>query len=148
MDPKIAREAPAAEFGRALKGFGVNLLVKDVARTVAFLTDVLTMQVHRVDADFAVLELQGEFFQLHADHTYHDNPLPEVIREAEVRGGGIELRLYRLNPDACEKRARAANFTVLRASLDRPHGLRECYLLDPDGYCWVPSTATNTSSEK
>jgi len=69
MDPKIAREAPAAEFGRALKGFGVNLLVKDVARTVAFLTDVLTMQVHRVDADFAVLELQGEFFQLHTDHT-------------------------------------------------------------------------------
>ena len=148
MDPKIAREAPAAEFGRALKGFGVNLLVKDVARTVTFLTDVLTMQVHRADADFAVLELEGELFQLHADHTYHDNPLPGVISESEIRGGGVELRLYGLNPDACEKRARAASHTVLRTSLDRPHGLRECYLLDPDGYCWVPSAATDISNEK
>ena len=21
---------------------------------------------------------------------------------------------------------------------DKPHGLREAYILDPDGYCWVP----------
>ncbi|MGR3983992.1 MAG: glyoxalase, partial [Gammaproteobacteria bacterium] len=42
-------------------------------------------------------------------------------------------------PDAAEKRARAGGYEVLQASADKPHGLRECFLLDPDGYCWVPS---------
>ena len=144
MDPKIARAASAAEFGRALEGFGVNLLVKDVARTVAFLSDVLTMTVHRADGDFAVLEHEGEFFQFHGDHTYHDNPLSELILESDVRGCGIELRLYGLDPDACEARAQEKGYVILRASLDRPHGLRECYLLDPDGYCWVPSVAASS----
>jgi hypothetical protein len=27
---------------------------------------------------------------------------------------------------------------VLQAPADKPHGLREAYILDPDGYCWVP----------
>ncbi|MBT3770477.1 MAG: glyoxalase, partial [Acidiferrobacteraceae bacterium] len=30
MDEQTARDAPAVEFGRALKGFGINLLVRDV----------------------------------------------------------------------------------------------------------------------
>ncbi|HCK76722.1 MAG TPA: glyoxalase [Gammaproteobacteria bacterium] len=144
MDPKIARAASAAEIGRALTGFGVNLLVKDIAKSVAFLTGILTMRLHRTDGDFAVLEHDGEFFQLHGDHTYHDNPLPQLIPESGVRGGGIELRLYDLDPDACELRAQEQGYFVLRTSLDRPHGLRECYLLDPNGYCWVPSVITKT----
>jgi hypothetical protein len=49
--------------------------------------------------------------------------------------------LYGTDPDACEARAIANNYVVLRSSEDRPHGLRECYLLDPDGYCWVPGKA-------
>ena len=97
------------------------------------------MEIHRADKDFAVLEHRGDFFQLHADHTYHDNPLPGTFEGIHHRGGGVELRLYEEDPDACEARAEKAGYTVLRTSLDRPHGLRECYLLDPDGYCWVPS---------
>ena len=31
--------------------------------------------------------------------------------------------------------------SVLDGSMDKPHGLRECYIVDPDGYVWVPSTA-------
>ena len=143
MDPKIAQEAPAAAFGRALRGFGVNLLVKDIAATVRFLTEILTLRLHRADGDFAVLEYEGEFFQLHADHTYHDNPLPQLLPESGSRGGGLELRLFGLDPDACESRAQEGGYTILRTSLDRPHGLRECYLVDPDGYCWVPSVATS-----
>ena len=139
MDKSIAREASAPEFGRNLTGFGINLLVKDVERTAAFLTEILGMEIHRADQDFAVLEDAGNFFQLHGDHTYHDNPLPETLEGVHYRGGGVELRLYQKDPDACEARAKKAGYTVLRTSLDRPHGLRECYLLDPDGYCWVPS---------
>mgnify|MGYP001950570139 CR=1 FL=1 len=29
---------------------------------------------------------------------------------------------------------------VLAGSLDKPHGLRECFIVDPEGYVWVPST--------
>ncbi len=32
----------------------------------------------------------------------------------------------------------AANRCVLAETSDKPHGLRECYLVDPDGYVWVP----------
>ena len=28
---------------------------------------------------------------------------------------------------------------VLQEATDKPHGLREAYLYDPDGYVWVPS---------
>ena len=70
---------------------------------------------------------------------YHSNPLTSLLPQAGNRGAGIELRLYDTDPDACEEKARAFDYIVLRESEDRPHGLRECYLLDPDGYCWVPS---------
>ena len=139
MNPKIAKEAEAVEFGSALRNFGLNLLVRDVAATVLFLKQVLHMKIHRSDHDFAVVESRGTYFQLHADHTYHSNPLPSLIPQAGNRGSGIELRLYETDPDDCEKRARECDYVVLRESEDRPHGLRECYLLDPDGYCWVPS---------
>jgi catechol 2,3-dioxygenase-like lactoylglutathione lyase family enzyme len=139
LDRNIAREGTAPEFGRSLNGFGINLLVREIGRTTAFLKEVFGMEIHRADKDFAVLEHRGDFFQLHADHTYHDNPLLGTLDEILQRGGGIELRLYEEDPDGCEARAEKAGYTVLRTSLDRPHGLRECYLVDPDGYCWVPS---------
>ena len=28
---------------------------------------------------------------------------------------------------------------ILQPPTNKPHGLREAYILDPDGYCWVPS---------
>ncbi len=28
--------------------------------------------------------------------------------------------------------------TVLAGSIDKPHGLRECIILDHEGYAWVP----------
>ena len=106
------------------------------------------MKTHRSDHDFAVVESRGTYFQLHADHTYHSNPLPSLIPQAGNRGAGIELRLYETDPDACEERARECDYVVLRESEDRPHGLRECYLLDPDGYCWVPSNVISKRNKR
>jgi hypothetical protein len=28
---------------------------------------------------------------------------------------------------------------VLAGSLDKPHGLRECMIIDDEGYVWIPS---------
>jgi catechol 2,3-dioxygenase-like lactoylglutathione lyase family enzyme len=132
----------AEEYGRSLKGLGVNLLVRDVARSVAFAKDVLGAAVAFADKDFAVLcYFQGRTaaeWMLHADGTYHANPLLPLLDDSAPRGLGIEIRVYDCDPDDAVKRAKAHGHHVLQEATDKPHGLREAYILDPDGYCWVP----------
>jgi catechol 2,3-dioxygenase-like lactoylglutathione lyase family enzyme len=133
-EPWMAADA----YGRSLTGMGVNLLVREVARSVAFLTEVLGLDLVYSDADFAVLRYQSQDVILHADHTYADHPLLALTGDGALRGAGVELRLYGIDPDAAEARARARGDTVFAETQDKPHGLRECYLADPDGYIWVP----------
>jgi catechol 2,3-dioxygenase-like lactoylglutathione lyase family enzyme len=132
----------AEEYGRSLKGLGINLLVRDVARSVAFAKDVLGASVAVADKDFAVLRYtsgrSAAEWMLHADGTYHANPLLTLLDESAVRGLGLEVRLYDCDPDQCVIRAKALGHHVLQEPTDKPHGLREAYILDPDGYCWVP----------
>ena len=61
------------------------------------------------------------------------------VRSVQGRGAGVELRLYGVDPDAAEARAREWGYQMLEGTIDKPHGLRECYIFDPDWYCWVPS---------
>jgi catechol 2,3-dioxygenase-like lactoylglutathione lyase family enzyme len=133
---------PAPQYGRSLQGFGANLLVRDVAIAVAFAVEVLDAMVVYADPDFAVLRSQGSEWMLHADHTYDKHPLHGSLTDDSHRGVGVEFRLHGLDPDAAEARARARGDTVLAGSIDKPHGLRECYLVDPDGYLWVPDVPT------
>ena len=137
---------PADAYGRSLRGFGVNLLVRDVTRSVAFQTAVLGVELVYADQDFAVLR-HGEYeWMLHADHTYSEHPLLGLTGDGAIRGAGAELRLYGIDPDAAETRARARGETVLAPAADKPHGLREVYIADPDGYVWVPGRATPTEA--
>ena len=129
----------AATFGRSLRGMGLNLLVRDVPAEVAFLETVFAMKGHQVNKDFAIVTYGGQVFQIHADGTYHSNPLLGLVPESPPRGGGIEIRLYDTDPDVAAERAEAASGTLLQAPTDKPHGLRECYILCADGYAWVPS---------
>ncbi len=137
-EPWMAADA----YGRSLTGMGVNLLVREVARSVAFLTEVLELELVYADADFAVLRHASpggsQDVILHADHTYADHPLLALTGDGALRGAGVELRLYGIDPDAAEARARARGDAVFAKTQDKPHGLRECYLADPDGYIWVP----------
>lgn len=132
---------PAATFGHALRGLTINLLLRDVLREVAFLTEVFGMQARRASADFAIMLYDGQPFQLHADHTYGAHPLPSLLPEAGARGAGIELRLHETDPDAAVVRAAAfAGAVVLQAPASKTaHGLREAVILSPSGYAWVPS---------
>lgn len=136
---KDLSELSAEEMGHRLTGFGINLLVRRVDRSVAFLRDVLQFTALRQSGDYAVLSHRKRLYQLHADSTYAAHPLPAHLPEAGLRGAGVELRLYQVDPDRAESRARKNGYPVLQATADKPHGLRECFLLDPDGYCWVPS---------
>jgi len=128
----------ADDYGRSLKGLGINLLVENIERAVAFQTSVLAAEVVYADPDFAVLHGYGAEWMLHADHTYNDHEFYGSLRPDTARGIGVELRLHGCDPDAAEARAREAGYTVMVGSMDKQHGLREAYLVDVDGYVWVP----------
>jgi hypothetical protein len=133
---------PAPDYGRSLRpGLGVNLLVTDVKASVKFATQVLGATETYSDENFGVLRFAGSEWMVHADHTFHSNPLSGVIAGIEGRGAGVELRLYGCDPDQAEQAAREGGWTILAGSLDKPHGLRECMIIDDDGYVWVPGTA-------
>lgn len=136
------RPDPAA-FGRALpRGLGVNLLVTDVDRAARFGAEVLGAEVKYWETHFAVLSALGSDWQLHSDWSYRAHELRGAVEGAEARGAGAELRLYGLDPDLCAARARDWGAIVLAAPADKPHGLREAHVVDPDGYVWVPSLPT------
>jgi catechol 2,3-dioxygenase-like lactoylglutathione lyase family enzyme len=130
---------PAPEYARTLRGMGINLLVRDVSRAVAFQTEVLGAEVVYQDADFAVLRHHGSEWMVHGDHTFGEHPVLALTGDGAMRGVGIELRLYDCDPDTAEMRARARGHYVLAPCADKPHGLRECALVDADGYVWVPA---------
>jgi catechol 2,3-dioxygenase-like lactoylglutathione lyase family enzyme len=127
----------AADYGRTLSGLSVNLIVRDVERSVPFYTGVLEMRLVYSDEDFAAFEREGVKLQLHADHTYARMPWAARLRDGSPRGLGAEIRILGVDPDAAEKRARDEGFTVLVAVRDWPHGWRDCVLEDPDGYTFA-----------
>ena len=132
----------AEDFGRSLPvGIGINLLLPEIAAMEAFCRDVLGATIVYADEDFAALTLLGSVFMLHADHSYSDNPMAGVIDGVEQRGTGIEIRVYGLDPDLAEARAREHGHLVLAGSIDKPHGLRECHIVGPNSYVFVPSLA-------
>ena len=132
---------PADEYGRALPGFSVNLLVADIARSVAFYRDVLGCEVRYSDPDFAALRLGSLDFMLHADHAYDGHPWSERLHRERRRGLGAELRLFGVDPDAAVARARQAGAVVSLPATDKAHGWREAWLEDPDGYVWAVGVA-------
>ena len=131
----------AADYGRSLRGLGFNLIVTDVPRAVKFAIEVLGATSFYDDADFAAMKLNGGDFMFHADHTYQDNALSGVVAGVEARGAGVELRVYDCDPDQAERAARAGGWTVLAGAMDKPHGLRECVIVDDEGFVWVPGIA-------
>jgi catechol 2,3-dioxygenase-like lactoylglutathione lyase family enzyme len=128
----------AADYGRRLRGLTINLIVSDIDAALVFQRDVLDAQVVYSDRDFAVLRRGAAEWMLHADHTYRDHPLGGSLDTVVARGVGAELRIHGRDPDAAEAEAHRLGFTVLDGATDKPHGLREAFILDPDGYLWVP----------
>lgn len=135
---KLADRPDPAAFGRNLgPGLGVNLLVADVAAAAAFQQRVLGARLVWCEADFAILSACGAVWMLHGDRAYRDHPLGRAVAGEAERGAGVELRLYGSNPDDAVRLAEAAGGTVLSPPLDKPHGLREAHIIDPEGYVWV-----------
>jgi catechol 2,3-dioxygenase-like lactoylglutathione lyase family enzyme len=128
---------PATAYSRTLTGLSINLLVREVPAAVKFQTEVLGADIVYQDPDFAVLRGYGGEWMLHADHTYDKHPFLNLLTGVDRRGVGAELRLHGCDPDRAEAAARRLGHPVVDAAKDKPHGLREAYLEDPDGYVWV-----------
>jgi catechol 2,3-dioxygenase-like lactoylglutathione lyase family enzyme len=129
---------PGSVYGRSLRGLTLNLLVREIATALPFYREVLGAEIIYSDPDFAVCRFQEAEWMLHADHTYLEHPLHTTLANGQGRGTGAELRLHGRDPDAAEAAARRLGYTVLASAADKPHGLREVYLCDADGYLWVP----------
>ena len=127
----------AADYGRTLSGLSVNLIVRDVARSLPFYTSVLELRLLYSDEDFAAFERDGVKLQLHADHAYSRMPWASLLTEHGRRGLGAEVRILGIDPDAAQQRARDGGFTVAVPVRDWPHGWRDCLLEDPDGYTFA-----------
>jgi uncharacterized glyoxalase superfamily protein PhnB len=136
---------PADDYGRSLPPFSLNLLVRDVLKSLPFYRDVLQATVRYADADFAALSLQGVDFMLHSDHTYDHHPLYGRLAAPGPRGTGAEIRVMGIDPDALQIRARVAGVTILQPASDFPHGWRDVILEDPDGYIWAVGVALTKS---
>ncbi|MEX0787568.1 MAG: VOC family protein [Anaerolineales bacterium] len=128
----------AADYSRTLKGLTVNLLVRDIERAFPFQLHVLGAALVYSDPDFAVLRAADAEWMLHADHTYEGHPLSDTLKDAERRGAGMEIRLHGRDPDEAVSAARRLGHEVMLEARDKGHGVREAFLVDPDGYVWVP----------
>jgi uncharacterized glyoxalase superfamily protein PhnB len=125
------------DYGRSLPPFTVNLVVTDLARSVAFYQSVMGAKVVYSDVDFAALVWNGLEFMLHGDHTYDHHDWHTRLVSGELRGLGAELRMFHVDPDALEKRAKENGATILQTAQDKPHGWRDVIVSDPDGYTWA-----------
>lgn len=130
---------PASQYAAYLTGLTVNLLVRDVAGSLSFYTEVLELNALYSDPDFAALEGgPGVRIMLHAYHTLDHSPAETArLSEAGKRGTGAEIRILGLDPDQVEARARARGFTVNVPAQTFPHGWRECRLEDANGYMFA-----------
>jgi catechol 2,3-dioxygenase-like lactoylglutathione lyase family enzyme len=133
---------PASQYAAHLTGLTVNLLVRDVAESLPFYTEVLELKALYSDPDFAALEGgPGVRIMLHADHTLDHSPTETArLTAAGKRGTGAEIRILGLAPDQVEARARARGFTVNVPAQTFPHGWRECRLEDANGYMFAVGT--------
>jgi len=135
-----------ADYGRTLTGLSVNIVVRNVQRSLPFYRDVLGLTCPYSDPDFAALQGDGVRLTLHADHTYERMPWAEALAGDATRGLGAEIRILGIEPEAAERRARELGFRVVIPTRDWAHGWRDVFLQDPDGYVFsvgVPTPAAD-----
>ena len=116
----------AAEVGRALRGFGRNLLCRQVIPLAESIASVLEMRGIRANDDYAIIAgpevAKSLIIQLHADSTYDANPLPLLLLEAGARGTGARFRLFDMNLNAAACWVEVEGWHILQPPTDKPTG--------------------------
>jgi uncharacterized glyoxalase superfamily protein PhnB len=128
---------PGFRYGALLPPLTLNLMVVDVARSVAFYQAVFEAEVHYFDIDFGAARVGPVEVMLHADHTHSDHPWHADLVAGKQRGLGLQLRVLGVDPDETEQRAQAYGATIVAGATNKGHGWRETLVRDPDGYEWA-----------
>jgi hypothetical protein len=138
-EKETARPDPVA-YGRSIpRGLGVNILVENVDRSARFQEEIFGATILYWEEHFAIMRVADSTWLLHSDWSYRSHELIGVVAGVTARGCGVELRLFGVDPDRAEAAARRRDAIVLARAADKEHGLREAYIVDDDGYVWVPS---------
>jgi len=116
-------------------GLRLELFVRDMDVAIAFYRDVLGFELLRRDAGYASMRSGGVTFGLGPI-----DKLPEAegyftqSRLATDRGAGVEIVLEVDDLAAYRARVERAGYPVQEDVQDRPWGLTDFRITDPDGY--------------
>ena len=112
----------------------LELFVRDVAASVSFYVDVLGFRVAQdSDADYAFVSREGAAIGINAaeslpcDHPVR--PTPE-----ERNGRGVEIVVVVDDIHAAHAMALTSGWRLADTLVDRPWGLADFRVVDPDGY--------------
>ena len=125
---------PADEYGRAMPKFSLNLLVREVERSLPFYKNRARRDCALRRPGFRRAESAGRGFYAAFPPRLRPSPLFERLKVGGARGTGAELRVMGIDPDVVEKRAQAAGAKIIQPAMDFPYGWRDVMLEDPDGY--------------
>ena len=128
---------PADQYGRSLRGLSINLLVRDIPRALAFAREVLGVEPVYSDPDFAVLRhgrRSGCSTPTTPIATIRCTPASRpTTRGASGRRSGCTTP----TPTRPKRRPGRGETRSSPKAMDKPHGVREVFILDPDGYLWA-----------
>ena len=124
---------------RELAPITVELFVPDVEASVRFYTEKLGFELVRLEreavegrerATFAIVGVENAVMMLAQESLY----VPGGEGLARPRGGGIDTRIVVDDVDAVYRRASDNGVTIVHDIGDRPYGLRDFIIRDPDGF--------------
>lgn len=114
----------------------LELFVEDMEKSIAFYTRVLAFEVERHEpGDYASLRLGtvtlglGPVAKLPEEGGYFGRDIADYRR-----GLGVEIVLEVDDTDVWHERVSASGHPILEPLQDRPWGLRDFRIADPDGY--------------
>jgi len=117
--------------------FRIELFVDDIDASIRFYERALGFRLVRREADYASLERAGAVLGLGSIAKLPaDAPGPGFTRArlAGVRGAGVEIVLEVDDVDAALEAVQRAGYRPVEPLRDRPWGLRDFRVADPDGY--------------
>ena len=117
--------------------FRIELFVDDLDEAIRFYEAALGFRLTRREPEYASLELGGAVLGLGSIMKLPaDGEGPGFTRAtlAGVRGAGVEIVLEVPDLDAALHAVERAGHHVVEPLRDRPWGLRDFRITDPDGY--------------
>ena len=133
------------ELSKNLVGFGKYLIFREPLISALSIATVFSLNLIKAYKFYALLNWDdnanfGNLIQVHSDFSYIKTPYYKYFEDSRPRGLGAELRLFNVSPDkSVEQASIEQGWQVIESPNDKEHGLREAFLLDNVGFCWVPS---------